>query len=119
MRVRHQYGTELASPAHRGQPLFRAGFCGGGAKGPGHRFSSTTQAELGENAAHVVLDRFRTDEEALADFLVGEAVADEVQHLTFTRGQGARDARTRSAAHAELAQQGRRPVGVRTRVELA
>ena len=68
--------------------------------------------------AHVVLDRFRTDEEALADFEVGQAVADEVQHLAFTRRQRARNARTRSAARAQLPQQCRRPVGVRTRVEL-
>ena len=107
-----------ANRAHRGEPLFRAGFCRGVAKGPRHRFSSTTQSELREDTAHVVLDRFWTDEEALADFEVGEAVADEIQHLTFTRRQRARSARARSAARAELPQQCRRPVGVRPRVEL-
>ena len=104
--------------AHRGEPLFRAGFCRGVAKGPGHRFSSTAQSELREDMADVVLDRFRTDEEAIADFEVGQAVADEVQHLPFTRRQRARRARARSAAGAQLPQQCRGPVGVRPRVEV-
>ena len=57
----------LAGGTHRGEPLFRVGFWRRVTKGPRDRFSSSSQAELREDATDVVLDRFGTDEEALAD----------------------------------------------------
>ena len=46
----------------------------------------------------MVLDRFGTDEEASANLEVGEAVADELEHLAFPRCQRTRSARAWSAA---------------------
>lgn len=45
-----------------------------------------------------MLNRFGTDEEALADVEVGQAVADELEHLALTRGQKAVDASAGPAA---------------------
>jgi hypothetical protein len=72
------------SRPHRGEPLFRVGFCRWAPKDPGRRFSSSSQSQLGQDATDVVLDRFGTDEETLADVEIGQTVADEVEDLALS-----------------------------------
>jgi hypothetical protein len=46
-----------------------------------YRMGAGTRLELGEQVAHVRLDRFLREEQPLADLAVHEAVGDELQHL--------------------------------------
>jgi hypothetical protein len=66
------------------QCVFHMGICRWAPKDPGRRFSSTSQSQLGQDAADVVLDRFGTDEETLADLEIGQTVADEVEDLALS-----------------------------------
>ena len=85
-------------PAHRGEPLFLVGFFGGVSQRPRHRFSATAQSELGQDAADMVLDRLRADEQPAADLRVGQAVAEEFEHLTLSSCQLTGDMRAWPAA---------------------
>ena len=58
-------------------------------------------AELGEDVAQVVLDGAGTQEQAGADFRIGQAVAGQAGNLCFTRGQLAGDREDASSVEAE------------------
>ena len=79
-------------------PYSAAGFVPGGVRGG---LGPAAQAELGEDVADVVLDGLAADVEALGDLGVGQAVAEQVEHLGLALGQQA-------AARAWLTRCGRR-----------
>src|SRR5215203_1750785 len=72
--------------AHRGVPPFAPlrGDAGGGGRHRGG-FGPGADAELREDAAHVVLGGLRRDEEAAADLGVRQALAEEGEHLALPR----------------------------------
>ena len=56
--------------------------------GPGDGLGAGAQAELFKKGVDVLFDRALGDEELLADFLIREALGQQVQHLAFALAQG-------------------------------
>ncbi len=84
-----------------------------GAGGVGGRLTPSAQAELGEDVADVVFDRLATDEQAIGDLRIGQAVAEQVEHLDLAFGQMPRaSSRGVRGADAERSQHCRRCIGV-------
>src|SRR3954451_125505 len=91
---------------HRGVPLFATPI-----GGEGGRLRPAAHAQLGEDAAHVVLGRLGADVEALADLGVGEAGTEQLEDVALALtesveggGRGSRPAPRRAGA--EAAQEG-------------
>ncbi len=50
------------------------------------RVGAASQVELGQDAAHVVSDRMRTENQALCDFEIGEAFCDQQKYFVLAFG---------------------------------
>ena len=76
---RGRWGRRRTSSRASDQPL---------AAGPLHGLVAVAGVELGEDVAHVALDRVQADAKRVRDLLVQSALGDEAQDLLLARGQG-------------------------------
>jgi hypothetical protein len=81
--------------------------------GRGGGFGARLEAELGQDAADVVLDGSDAEDEAFGDLAVGQAGREELEDLVLSFGEGAVPARSAAQSAYELG----RLVGVARRAE--
>lgn len=53
----------------------------------GDRFSTVAHAQLADHIRDMVVDRARTEEQALSDLRIGEVLAEETQDFLFAAGE--------------------------------